>query len=37
LFNKIDTNNVDSKSRSCAYSITTKKHGILWHEPLFLH
>jgi len=24
----IDTNNVDSKSHSCAYRITTKKSGI---------
>jgi len=28
LFKNIDTNNVDSKNRSCAYSITTKKSGI---------
>jgi len=27
----MDTNNVYSKSRSCAYSITTKKSGILWY------
>jgi len=25
FFNNIDTNNVDSKSHSCAYPITTKK------------
>jgi len=31
LFNNIDTNNVDSKSRSCAHSITTKKSGFLWY------
>jgi len=28
FFNNIDTNNVDSKSHSCAYPITTKKSGI---------
>ena len=25
MFNNIDTNNVDSKSHSCAYPITTKR------------
>jgi len=28
FFNNIDTNNVDSRSHSCAYPITTKKSGI---------
>jgi len=28
IFNNIDSNNVDSKSHSCANPITTEKNGI---------